>query len=118
VKKDLICEMNELLGQLRSLHWQTDSYAQHVAFERAYDAIAEHADAFVEVYQGKYGRIKIVSQPKLLNFDEDELVGFIDKHIHYFSQEFDFKDSDVDIMAIRDEIVAELNKLKYLLTLK
>jgi hypothetical protein len=118
VKKDLICVFNELLGQLRALHWQTRSYAQHIAFETTYDTIAEHADRFVEVYQGKYGRVKVISQPNLMNIDDDNLKGFINEHIHYFTQECKLKEDDVDLLAIRDEIVAELNKLKYLLTLK
>ena len=118
MEKDLICEFNELLGQLRALHWQTKSYAQHIAFEKTYEAIEDNADRFVEIYQGKYGIVKIVCQPILLNIDDEGLIGFINNHVNYFLNEFEYEDDDVDLMAIRDEIIAELNKLKYLLTLK
>ena len=79
MEKDLICRFTEVLSQLRALHWQTESYARHIAYERTYDTIAELSDAFIESYQGKYKRIRITCQPKLLNVNED-INGFIDEN--------------------------------------
>ena len=117
VKKDLICAFTELLSQLRILHWQTESFARHIAYEKVYEALESHADDFIEVYQGKNGRIKISCQPVLLNVDED-INDFIDNHIDYLSNDLPIAGhKDIDLLAIRDEMVKELNKLKYLLTL-
>lgn len=115
-KKDLICVFTELLSQLRILHWQTESYARHIAYENVYEALEGHADDFIEVYQGKNGRIKISCQPVLLNVDED-INDFIDNHVNYLSNDLPITEEDIDLLAIRDEMVKELNKLKYLLTL-
>lgn len=39
-------------------HLQTTSFAEHKALNELYDGIADHFDAYVEAYQGKYGIIK------------------------------------------------------------
>jgi len=118
MEKDIICVFTELLGQLRILHWQTEIYARHMAYGRAYDALEELADSFVEVYQGKYKRVKLSCQPNFGNISDPELNEFIDKHVCYLTKELYLGSGDVDLLAIRDEMVKELNQLKYLLTLK
>lgn len=39
------------------MHWQTTSYAAHVALGDYYDEIPEAVDKLVEAYMGKYGRV-------------------------------------------------------------
>jgi hypothetical protein len=114
--KDLICAFTELLSQLRILHWQTKSFARHIAYEKVYDSLEDYADDFIEIYQGKHGRIRLSCQPQLFNVDED-IENFIDNHINYLSNDLPITEDDVDLLAIRDEMVGQLNKLKYLLTL-
>jgi len=107
--------------QLHVYHWQTDSYAAHQAFGGAYDAIDELMDSFVEVFMGKYG--KVISKDgfdiKLGNITETKPDEFIDQMIKFLTTELPkaLKEEDTDLLNIRDEILAELNKLKYLLTL-
>ena len=38
-------------------HWNTRSYAAHVALGDFYDAVIDKIDAFVEAYQGQFGLI-------------------------------------------------------------
>lgn len=38
-----------------SVHLNTRSYSKHVALNTFYDSIIDHADAFAEAYQGRYG---------------------------------------------------------------
>lgn len=40
-------------------HLSTSSYSQHMALGEFYDAVAEHADAFAEVYMGVEGKVKV-----------------------------------------------------------
>jgi len=117
--RDIICVFTELLGQLRILHWQTELYARHIAYERAYEALEGHVDGFIEAYQGKNKRVKLTCQPEFLNIDETEKLNeFINYHVNFLTNVFEFAEDDVDLLAIRDEMVKELNILKYLLTLK
>ena len=111
-----------ILNQLKVYHWQTTSYAQHKALGKAYDNLSELIDQFIEVYMGKYGRIEAASGSTtidLFNTDQLPVDGFVNNAVDYLiTLEIPDKNSDTDLMNIRDEMLAELNRLKYLLTLE
>lgn len=119
MEKDLVCTFVEVLSQLKVLHWQTESFARHMAYDRIYKSMGDHVDGFIEAYQGKYKRIRVVCQPKILNIN-DNINAFVDENINFLTNGiFSYiSEEDVDLLAIRDEMVKELNTLKYLLTLK
>lgn len=107
--------------QLHVYHWQTDSYAAHQAFGAAYDAIDGLMDGFVEVFMGKYGKVasKDGFDIKLSNITDKKPEDFINDMIEFLTVEIPkvIKEEDTDLLNIRDEMLSELNKLKYLLTL-
>ena len=99
----------------------------------AYGALGELIDQFVEVYQGTFGRVKASSGSFLFELEnlqtenlpsegESESVGLegkIDQWITYlksFNSDPDLSDK-TDLLNIRDEMLATLNQLKYLITL-
>lgn len=108
--------------QLRVFHWQSETYAQHKAFGKAYENIGDLVDQFIEVLMGKHGKLEAEGgtyQIELTNFKSDSVDNVLNEFISYletFDSELDEKDSD--LLNIRDEIKAEINRLKYLLTLK
>lgn len=117
----IITPFLKLLNQLKIFHWQTKSYAEHKAFGKAYENLDELTDKLIEVYMGKNGvpRAKFKFNIELDNYDDDHTL-FIKNFIE-FIQEFKINfdnNSDSEILNIIDEIVAELNQLLYLLTLK
>jgi hypothetical protein len=100
----------------------THSYPRHVASDKLYESISENIDKFVEVYIGKYGRPKLSKKDlgiTLLSLNDTSIIDFIDNTIAFFIKDIlkHIKDSDVDLLNIRDEIVADLNQTKYLFTL-
>jgi hypothetical protein len=105
--------------QLRFFHWQTKSYARHQAYGGTYDAMDALVDNFVEVLMGKYGRVPAI-QFKVYNRNEKDIMAFIDETVSYLLNLDNVLDSqtDSDLLNIRDEILSEFNKLKYLITLK
>jgi len=111
-----------ILNQLKVYHWQTTSYAQHKALGKAYDALNDLIDQYIEVYMGKYGRIEAKGGSTtidLFNTDQLPVDGFVNNAIEYLvNLEIPDQNADTDLMNIRDEMLAELNKLKYLLTLE
>jgi DNA-binding ferritin-like protein len=119
----VIVNLIKLQNQFRILHWQTDSYAQHKAFGKAYEGLGELIDNLVEVHQGKYGKITY-STPlsiELVNLEEFDVDDVLIEVTDYLSTKFnEMVDTtkDTDCMNIRDSILQELNQLKYLLTLK
>lgn len=121
MKQDLISFFIQVRSQLQVLHWQTESYARHMAYGRTYDAIGDAIDTFIEVYQGKYGRIKVSTQVTLFNVVDENANQFVDSVITTLSNDItsmlDAK-KDTDLLNVRDEILSSFNTLKYLLSLK
>jgi len=117
----LFAPLLRIQNQLRIFHWQTESFAQHKAFGKAYEELDGLIDQFVEVYMGKYGRskAKIAYNIELQNFEEQYLLvidTYID-HLISLNNELDAV-MDSDLLNIRDEMLGLFNRLKYLLTLK
>lgn len=118
----IILTLEEIQVQMKHLHWQTTSYAQHNAFGFIYDSLNDHVDKFVEVCMGKHGRPSFEGGYQLSgkDFGELDVENFIEKVCDFlisFSMIYDDK-KDSDLLNIRDEMLADFNKLKYLLTLK
>lgn len=108
--------------QMKINHWQTKGYARHQAFGDIYNSLSELIDSFVESAMGKYGRFVLDEEFKtiqLSNLSEIEMKGLINKVREYLVQMSEQLDpSDTDLLNIRDEILGEVNKLSYLLTLE
>jgi DNA-binding ferritin-like protein len=108
--------------QFRILHWQTKGYARHKAFGKIYSTLDDLIDSFTETAMGKYGRFSLSENEKtikLQNISDLELSLFI-KTIKgkLVGMSSDLTDKDSDLLNIRDEMLAEINKLSYLLTLE
>lgn len=108
-------------SQLKVLHWQTKSYAEHQAFGKAYDVLDGLMDQFVEVHSGKYGNTlaKTNFQMSAANHKDSNAMALIDSYISYLMNDLPMilKEGDSDLLNIRDEMVAVLNQTKYLLRL-
>lgn len=108
--------------QFRVLHWHTTSYARHMAFGGFYGTLTDLIDDFIESYQGKYGREFFGKESiELTDGKEIDLNGLIKEMIDFLQEEIPSmldKEKDTDLLNIRDSILGELNKLKYLLSLK
>ena len=108
-------------NQFKIFHWQTTSFSQHKAFGEIYDNLSGEIDEFIEVYMGKYGRI---TAPKSFNISlgniTDNPSEYVDKVIRFMVDGIPsaISPKDTDLLNIRDEMLGDLNQLKYLLTLK
>lgn len=107
--------------QLRVFHFQTESHAEHSAFGDTYSAIDALVDEYMEVHMGKYGRpfAKDSFHIELINYSGD-INKWVDAFCSALTEELprSISESDTDLLNIRDEMLASLNKLRYLLTLK
>ena len=112
-----------LRDQIKIYHWQTFSYARHVATNDLITKLDASIDEFVEVYIGKYGRPKFTgksSSIRLRNFSDTEAQKLIDEAIDWMTHDLrsKIKKSDTDLLNIRDTIVANLNQVRFLFSLK
>jgi DNA-binding ferritin-like protein len=122
---NLSSNVNFLLGlqiQMKINHWQTKGYARHKAFGKFYDTLGDLIDTFVESAMGKYGRFILDNETKtielnnLSELDMKGLVNTVREALIQMSEQLD--PSDTDLLNIRDEMLGEVNKLSYLLTLE
>jgi hypothetical protein len=118
----IITNLLTIHNQLKIYHWQTKSYAEHKAFGRVYDKFTDLIDSFIEVFMGKYGTIKNNGGFKI-SLDEyasGSITSKLDEYIKYLTNDLvkSMSEEDTDLLNIRDEMLSELNTLKYLLTLK
>jgi hypothetical protein len=119
---NFISQLLTLTNQLHIYHWQTPSGWHHAKLGDAYSSLDGMVDEFVEVFMGKNGKVtsKAGFDIKLVNITETSPESFIDTFISFLTSELPkiLKKEDTDLLNIRDSMLAELNKLKYLLTLK
>ena len=112
----------EVQLQFKINHWQTKEFSRHNAFGGIYDALGDLIDRFVEESMGKYGRFVLDDESKTINLQnlaELDLKGMLKTTkdaLIQFTEEFE--PTDTNLMNIRDEILGEVNKLQYLLTLE
>lgn len=120
-KEQIILTLEEVQVQIKHLHWQTKSFAEHEAYGKIYDSLNESIDLFVEICMGKHGRPDFTGGYQLTGkdiseMDVDEFIQRICEFLISLTEVYDSK-KDSDLLNIRDEILGEFNKLKYLLTL-
>jgi hypothetical protein len=60
------------------MHWQTESYAQHIALGEFYSEIPELVDAVVEAYQGKNNVILAQFPPAMSNYEEMQPLAYME----------------------------------------
>jgi DNA-binding ferritin-like protein len=117
-----ITQFLAFLNQLKVFHWQTKSYAQHIALGEAYETLDELFDKFVEVYYGKYGRPEKEMEYgyKAYSYKLESVVSTIQEYkdtiLASLAEDLS-SGSNSDLLNIKDEIESEINKLLYLLTL-
>lgn len=112
-----------LRDQIKLYHWQTRVYSRHIATDKILEGLEKSIDSYVEVYIGKYGRPRVSGKNAsiaLHNLTEAGAVRLVNAAIRYLQGPLtkSLKPNDNDLMNIRDEMVADLNQLLYLFTLK
>ena len=110
-------------NQVKILHWQTLSYAEHKTLDGLYDSLSGNIDEFIETFMGKYGRI-ISQNSFVLNLENYKnlapLALMVEIENYLINELPTMLDAtkDTDLLNIRDEILGSVNQTKYLLTLK
>jgi hypothetical protein len=122
--KKILIKSLQLQNQMRILHWQTTSYAEHKAFGKFYSTADGILDTLIEAIQGKFGRIMLggIDAIQVSDYSNLKLNVFILDMEMFFTNEIFLcgldKARDGEIENILHELRAEIDKLKYLLTLK
>lgn len=122
MKEEFIKKLVQIQVQWRFLHWQTFGDAKHKTYGAIYEGLDDLIDSFAETMMGKYGRPEFESEFALMFQDISGLSiqKFMDGITEFLVSMSDQLDAryDTDLLNIRDEMLALINKSKYLLTLK
>lgn len=125
-EKEVTLVFFEMLLLVKLYHWNTYSYATHKATDDLYSSLNGHVDEFMEVLMGKANSRIDLSGKKCISLHyltsneqmrkkveqfKSYLVG-MEKHRALQTM------SNTDLFNIRDEILGDMNKFLYLLTLK
>ena len=113
----------QMRDQVKIYHWQTHLYARHKATDEVITALDGLIDLYVEVYMGKYGRPTITRTTNTIqikNMADKTAMKFIKDCLAYINGPLSrsLKATDTELINIKDEMLAELNKLLYLFSLK
>jgi len=113
----------QMREQVKLYHWQTHLYARHKATDEVITALDGLIDLYVEVYMGKYGRPTITRTTNTIqikNMADKTAMKFIKDCLAYINGPLSrsLKATDTELINIKDEMLAELNKLLYLFSLK
>lgn len=125
---DITIMFLEILMMVKLYHWKTRSYAQHKATDDFYSSLNNHMDTFIEVLMGKTNkRIDLTKHKTVKLIDITQSVTnntFIEKlesfkvYLVGLEQTAFIKSMPCsDLLNIRDEILSDINKLLYLLSL-
>ncbi len=122
MKEEVIIKLVQIQNQFRFLHWQTHWEAKHIVYGKVYENLGELIDNFVEACMGKHGRPEFENE-FMISFQDIKslsIQNFLDGITEFLVSLTDIYDNkyDTDLLNIRDEMLFEINKLKYLLTLK
>jgi hypothetical protein len=116
---DIVATFFNMRDQVKLYHWQTKSFAEHKSTDELIGKLDTNIDTFVEVYMGRYGRPVMKRTLPVKNLTVTGIRSFISKSGVWLSTKLPrmIKKTDSDLLNIRDEILADLNQIKYLFTL-
>lgn len=121
---EIVTNLLKLQSQVRFFHWQTKMYSRHMAFGGFYTAVDPLIDQLVEACMGAIGKESMIMEApaviELKNMEEIKINEFLAETVTFLTSELGKLvplAQHTDVANIRDGILGEINKLKYLLTL-
>ena len=122
MKEEYTLKLIQIQTQFKFLHWQTYGDAKHKAYGKIYDSLGDNIDNFVEIMMGKMGRVEFEPEFSIMFQDIKTLSiqNFLDGITEFLVSMVDQLDAryDTDLLNIKDEMLGDINQLKYRLTLK
>ena len=111
----------QLECQLRLYHWHTTSFARHKASDEAIGHVLESMDTIVETLLGRLGRGRVLpssASVPVRTLSDISIVKYLDFVCNYLTS-WDSTEglNSSDILNHRDELLGNLERVKYLMTL-
>lgn len=104
---------------IKQYHWGTTSYARHKASDNILKKLDSNIDKFIEVFIGRYNvkpNVSSIKIDKTVLTDEGSLSLLLETRS--ILESFNTLITDIELLTIRDEMVADINQTIYLYNLK
>lgn len=118
---EIILRMLQVQNQVKIYHFQTLSYARHLASDRLFTSLVNNIDRFAEVFQHmKRIKLKTSSFLPLYNLSDKEMFDYLTDFAIWLESDLPklLSRKSVDLLNIRDEILADVNQTLYLFSFK
>lgn len=121
---DMILFFIEMLNTVKLYHWKTHSFATHKATDELYDDLNKYVDEFVEVMLGYKGGIRVNIPRTSVKLNDFATVEQFKRKLNEYKAtliSYTHKldpNQNSDLLNIRDELLATLNKTAYLLSFR
>lgn len=120
----ILLKMLEVQNQVKIYHFQTNSYARHLASDRLFTSLITNIDRFGEVFQNSK-RIRLGKGLKISieNYNDREMFIYLSNFAIWLEMELPklisgYRKRFDDLLNIRDEILADVNQTLYLFSFK
>jgi len=113
-----VAKLLNALTCVRTYHWSTDSYAEHVALGDFYDSLSDLLDRFVEQYQGVFGKLdrqRIMRPYPVEDLNATEYLMKTKYEVNGYRNIPDFPQNS-ELQNVIDEIIGEFDRTIYKLT--
>lgn len=106
----------------KCLHYQTSLFSCHKSADKLFNTYLEQVDKFLEVFQGRHGKLNILSKKIRLDVDvvgDKNAAAFIAGELLFINTalpEYLDANEDRDLLNIRDDMQATLDQFLYFLT--
>lgn len=119
---NLALSLFAIRDQAHMFHWQTKAYSRHMAFGEFYDSFIDKVDELMENIMGKMSS-PTLSQGTITisGYSDSTVADFIQAAKKVFEVQMPQvvpSEGNGEIYNIAEELVAQINKLSYLLTLE
>jgi len=115
-------ELLQFQTLLKIYHWQTHSYAKHVASDSLYTNISKNIDLIVETLQGEGNKRIKFSQDciiELQNQSDKSITSLLKDFKNWIEKDFiKMFPSSKFLVNIKDDIITDINKTLYLFSLE
>lgn len=113
---ELVLTLMEAADQVKVFHWQTESYAEHVALGDLYGAITDTTDKIAESSMGRGEKLKLKESIELSDYAEGACV----KYVKALAEELEDKQKQAapDIANMLQDLLGVVNKTAFLLNLE
>ena len=117
----IVKPMMEFRGQVKLYHWKTSSFARHKGTDKFLEKFDKLIDEFVEVLSGSRGeKVTDNFSIKFKTLTDKTAENYLKTFRDWVSEKLPtfLHEHETDLLNLKDEILANVNRLLYLFSLK